>query len=125
MSADIFVFGSNEAGRHGAGAALTAAKYHGAIYGQGEGRQGSSYGIPTKDGKFNKLPHSRIRQYVETFKRYVEEHPELYFMLTRVGCGLAGNKDVDIAPMFSPMPHNVYIPEQWRPYIKREECSEK
>lgn len=109
----IFVFGSNLAGRHGKGAALYAKQHHGAIYGQGVGRQGMSYAIPTKDSQLNTLPLKAIEKYVLEFILYAEKHPELTFALTRIGCGLAGYKDTDIAPMFKYAPENVLKPTGW------------
>lgn len=107
----IFVFGSNLAGRHGAGAALHARKNHGAIYGQGIGRQGNSYGIPTKDERLKTLPLNEIRKYVDQFIKYAKENPDLKFQLTAIGCGLAGYQPEDIAPMFNGAPKNVIKPE--------------
>lgn len=85
----IFVFGSNLAGRHGKGAALQARKF-GAIYGQGIGRQGQTYAIPTKDYYLKTLPLHIIEQYIIEFTEYAKQHPELEFLLTPVGTGLAG-----------------------------------
>ena len=85
----IFVFGSNLAGRHGAGAALYARKNHGAIYGQGVGLQGNSYAIPTKDEHIKTLPYERIEGYVRDFIRFACKHPELIFNVTPIGTGLA------------------------------------
>lgn len=110
----IFVFGSNLAGRHGAGAALFARNNHGALYGQGIGRQGNSYAIPTKDHRINTLPLETILGYVNGFLRYASSHPELDFQVTRIGCGLAGYTDSQIAPMFANAPYNCYLPEGWR-----------
>lgn len=110
----IFVFGSNLAGRHGAGAALFAKKYHGAIQGLGIGPQGNSYGIPTKDQNIMTLSIHKIRGYVMEFIIYAEKHPELEFNVTRIGCGLAGYKDKDIAPLFQHAPANCHLPEGWR-----------
>jgi len=110
----IFVFGSNLAGRHGKGAALFANQNCGAIYGQGVGRQGESYAIPTKDANLNTLPLPRIKNYVDDFIAYAKLHPELKFNVTRVGCGLAGYKDADISPMFAKAPANCVLPEGWR-----------
>ena len=92
---EIFVFGSNLAGRHGAGAALAALKDHGAIYGRGEGLQGQSYAIPTKDrtpwpSKPKTLPLYVIAEYITEFLQFSQLHLELTFNLTRIGCGLAG-----------------------------------
>ena len=109
----IFCFGSNLAGRHGAGAALFAKQKHGAIYGQGVGRQGNSYAIPTKGTKLEVLSLYVIRGYVQDFIAYAVEHPELEFQITRIGCGLAGYTDKQIAPMFEDAPVNCYFPEEW------------
>ena len=100
MSNTIFVFGSNEAGRHGKGAALTARSKYGARYGQGSGRQGNSYAIPTKDKHLNTLPIPYIKHYIEKFCWYAKNNPDLNFNVTRIGCGLAGYKESDIRPLF-------------------------
>ena len=110
----IFVFGSNLAGRHGKGAAKTAREIHGAIYGQGVGRQGNSYAIPTKDTNIQTLPLSTIRSYVNEFIEYASRHPEDQFYVTRVGCGLAGYKEEHISPFFRDAPDNCELPEGWR-----------
>lgn len=113
----IFVFGSNLAGRHGAGAAKFAVQHHGAIYGQCWGLQGNSFAIPTKNTNIQTLPLSIIKVYVEQFKEFAREHPELTFQLTPIGCGLAGYKHEDIGPMFTNSPENVMIPDEFKPYI--------
>ena len=100
LEKDIFVFGSNLAGIHGAGAALYAVRYHKAVRGIGEGIQGSSYSIPTKDESINTLPLYRISEYVDDFLAFAKDHPELHFNITAIGCGLAGYSPEDIAPMF-------------------------
>lgn len=91
----IFVFGSNLQGAHGGGAALAAYNYFGAIWGQGVGLQGHSYAIPTMQG-----PVSSIKPYVDEFIEFARKHPEYEFLVTRVGCGIAGFRDADIAPLF-------------------------
>ena len=111
----IFVFGSNRAGIHGAGAALHARKFKGALQGKGEGMQGHSYGIPTKDAKIRTLPLSEIKKHVETFLAFAKAHPKMAFEVTRIGCGLAGYTDTDIAPMFADAPPNCVLPDGWRP----------
>jgi hypothetical protein len=116
---NIFVFGSNLAGRHGKGAALTAFREHGAIYGQGMGLQGNSYAIPTKDEDLKTLPLNKIKKYVEMFIRFAELNPELHFTVTRIGCGLAGYEDADISPMFANAPMNCVLPAGWRTYVNR------
>lgn len=110
----IFVFGSNLAGRHGAGAALYARQHHGAIYGVSEGIQGNSYAIPTKDVHLRTLSLNLINTYVQRFIKYAKTHPEKSFQVTRIGCGLAEYKDQDIAPMFKEAPLNCILPDYWR-----------
>ena len=111
---EIFVFGSNLAGRHGKGAALDARKHHGAVYGQGEGMQGNSYAIPTKDRNLSTLPLGEIQKYVTDFIAFAIHHPDMTFKVTRIGCGLAGYTDSEIAPMFKEAPPNCNLPDGWR-----------
>lgn len=108
----IFVFGSNEAGIHGAGAALYAMENHGAKYGVGWGLQGTSFAIPTKDRRIRTLPLERIQEYVSTFLEFAKVHDELTFVVTRIGCGLAGYTDEQIGPMFKGAPKNVEFFEE-------------
>lgn len=115
----IFVFGSNLAGRHGKGAALEARKNHGAIYGQGVGMQGCSYGIPTKDEQLKVLTLAEIQGYVEEFIHFAKVKPEWQFNVTRIGCGLANNKEEDIAPMFFGAPENCILPAGWRELVEQ------
>jgi hypothetical protein len=110
----IFVFGSNLAGRHGKGAALIARQRHGAVYGQGVGLQGSSYAIPTKDERLRPLPLEAIRGYVEEFKAFARQHPEQTFQVTAIGCGLAGYRPDQIAPMFADAPANCVLPDEFK-----------
>lgn len=107
---EIFVFGSNLAGMHGGGAARVAYNKFGAIWGQGVGLQGQSYGIPTMHGGV-----VRIQPYVDEFIIFAEEHPEMHFLVTRVGCGIAGFKDEEIAPLFKRAMalENVSLPESF------------
>lgn len=114
MSDRVFVFGSNLAGRHGAGAALTARMQHGAVYGVGIGRTGNAYAIPTKDYQLRTMPLSHIALYVRTFITYAATHPQVMFDVTRIGCGLAGYSDEEIAPLFAQAPSNCVLPEGWR-----------
>jgi hypothetical protein len=109
----VFVFGSNREGKHGRGAAFSALKEHGAIYGQGEGIQGSSYGIPTKMTPYVPLSLNEIRVHVDKFLDFANEHPEHTFTVTRVGCGLAGYTDEQIAWMFVMAPENCELPTEW------------
>ena len=113
MTEPVFVFGSNLAGRHGKGAALWAKQHRGAIYGQGEGFQGNSYAIPTKDYWIRTLPLKEIGYGVERFLHFAETHPELQFQLTPIGCGLAGYRPDQIAPMFKDAPANVIMPDEF------------
>lgn len=110
----IFVFGSNLAGIHGAGAARTAYELYGATWGKGEGLSYESYAIPTKNGSLETLTLDIIRQHVDTFLEYAWEHQELYFFITRIGCGLAGYTDEEISPMFAEAPANCELPNGWR-----------
>lgn len=108
MSA-VFVFGSNYAGRHGKGAALEAMRHWGAVYGCGEGRQGQSYAIPTKDERLQSLPLVRINAHVAAFLEHARITPGDSFLVTAIGCGLAGYEPRHIAPMFACAPENVFL----------------
>lgn len=110
----VFVFGSNEAGRHGRGAALYAREHYGAKLGVGVGRTGNSYAIPTKDGDLSVLSLQKIAEYVDGFLLYAEENAHLEFNVTRVGCGHAGYTDSDMAPLFFKAPLNCTLPDGWR-----------
>lgn len=110
---EIFVFGSNSAGFHGGGAARLAMKW-GAVWGQGVGLQGQTYAIPTM---FDTA--AAIKPYVDEFLTFAKAHPELKFLVTEIGCGIAGFTPDDIAPLFQPAIdeniENVYLPESfWR-----------
>jgi hypothetical protein len=109
----IFVFGSNLAGKHGAGAAWQAFRHYGAVRGIGEGLQGRSYAIPTKDEYLIKLPLPAIASHVRRFLIFAQIHPELQFWLTPIGCGLAGYRPPQIAPMFAAAPVNVQLPDSF------------
>lgn len=109
MPNNIFVFGSNLAGRHGAGSALEALQYWGAIHGRGVGRQGNSYAIPTKDERLKTLPLERIKLYVDEFQQYARVHPQLDFYVVPIGCGLAGYTAIQIAPLFDNIAPNVKL----------------
>lgn len=108
---EVFVFGSNKAGRHGKGAAYHALKEWGAIYGLGWAMQGDSYAIPTKDERFNILPLTEIEKYVEGFLRFARSPHgrQLNFLVSAIGTGLAGYDPDDILPMFRDKPSNVYL----------------
>ena len=111
---EIFVFGSNLAGMHGGGAARMAYNSFGAEWGVGVGRTGQCYAIPTMQGGIE-----TIRPYVDEFIDYAKQHPELLFLVTRVGCGIAGFSDEHIAPLFKEASEmeNISLPEGWREMI--------
>lgn len=114
MKSIIFVFGSNLAGAHGAGAARHALMYWGAKYSVGIGRQGYAYAIPTKDMVLKTLPLDQIAFYIQNFINYAKLYPDLDFQVTAVGCGLAGLKPEQVAPLFKGAPANVHLPFGWR-----------
>ncbi|MBQ1268621.1 MAG: ADP-ribosylglycohydrolase family protein, partial [Muribaculaceae bacterium] len=107
---EIFVFGSNLEGMHGGGAARAAYNKFGAIWGQGVGLQGQSYGIPTMHGGVDV-----IKPYVDEFIDFAKSHPELKFLVTRIGCGIAGFRDEEIAPLFKDAIEieNIYLPKSF------------
>ena len=109
----VFVFGSNLAGIHGAGAARLAFDRFGAVWGVGIGHQGKTYALPTKDKEIETLPIDEIKKYVDDFLNYAEDHPEFTFLVTKVGCGLAGWSVEDIAPLFSETSENVILPKEF------------
>ena len=112
---EIFVFGSNLGGHHGGGAAYTAYKKWGAIWGQGVGLQGQCYGIPTMQGGVE-----TIKPYVDGFIRFAKDNPGLKFLVTEIGCGIAGFKVSEIAPLFKEAVNvkNVYLPESFWEELK-------
>lgn len=99
---EIFVFGSNLRGFHGAGAARTALQF-GAEMDNGRGLCGQTYALPTKDGNIRTLPLISIKYYVDEFIEFAMQRPEYTFLVTRIGCGLAGFSDEEIAPLFIPV----------------------
>jgi hypothetical protein len=107
---EVFVFGSNLAGHHGGGAAWVALNKFGAIYGQGVGLQGQSYAIPTMHGGVE-----TIKPYVDEFIEFTKVHPDKFFYVTRIGCGIAGFQDKDIAPLFKAALNlnNVCLPKSF------------
>lgn len=113
---EVFVFGSNLGGYHGAGAARAALEYYGAEYGVGIGMTGNSYAIPTKTAQFECMSLEDIQKHVKVFVEYTQNHPEYEFFVTRVGCGLAGNANEDIAPMFKGA-DNCSFPIEWKEYL--------
>lgn len=111
---EVFVFGSNLAGMHGGGAAWVAFRKFGAEMGVGVGLSGQSYAIPTMQGGVE-----TIKPYVDEFIAFAKEHPEHFFYVTRIGCGIAGFRDKQIAPLFAEaidVP-NICLPETFVDYL--------
>lgn len=118
---EIFIFGSNFGGKHGKGAAKTALGW-GAKWGQAAGLQGRTYGIPTKDASIRRtLSVEEIKPYVDEFIEFAKQHPELTFLVTEIGTGLATHKHKDIAPLFQKVVNldNVHLPAKfWHKIIQ-------
>ena len=114
---EIFVFGSNLAGAHGGGAARIAMQRFGAVWGQGVGLQGHSYAIPTMQGGVETIKPS-----VEEFWLFALQHPELKFLVTRIGCGIAGFTAEEIAPLFNNAVelNNVVLPKDFVDVIREK-----
>ena len=112
---EVFVFGSNLAGMHGGGAAFAAWKKFGAVMGCGVGLRGQSYAIPTMQGGVE-----TIKPYVDEFIAFASAHTELFFYVTRIGCGIAGFREKDIAPLFADAVslENVCLPEGFMKLLK-------
>ncbi|APX62400.1 A1S_2505 family phage non-structural protein [Acinetobacter schindleri] len=115
----VFVFGSNMAGLHAGGAARTALEHFGAVEGVGRGWSGQSYAIPTMNEHLQQMPLSQIQHYIDDFKIYTKNHPKNNYFLTSVGCGIAGYKVEEIAPMFKGISHNVIFPQSFRPFVEK------
>ena len=107
---EIFVFGSNLQGMHGGGAARVAHEKFGAVWGEGIGLQGQSYAIPTMHGGVD-----AIAPYINDFIAFAKEHPELKFLVTEIGCGIAGFRISEMAPLFKEALEieNIYLPERF------------
>lgn len=107
---EIFVFGSNLAGAHGGGAAWLAYNRFGAVWGEGVGMHGRTYAIPTMQGGVD-----TIKPYVDDFILFAKEHRELTFLVTRIGCGIAGFRDEEIAPLFREAicVENIILPKEF------------
>lgn len=109
---EVFVFGSNLSGRHGKGAAKTALRW-GAKYGQASGIQGKTYGIPTKDASIRRtLSIEEIKPFVDDFIDWAKYHSGNIFYVTEIGCGLAGLKPKEVAPLFKEAVNvdNIHLP---------------
>lgn len=104
---EVFVFGSNADGAHAAGAARTAADRFGAVWGEGDGLHGQSYAIDTMSGA------AVMADRIAAFLRFAEEHPELRFLVTPIGTGIAGHAAHEVAPLFATAPPNVVLPPEF------------
>jgi len=111
----IFVFGSNLDGIHGAGAARHAMQWHGAVYGQGEDHWGNSYALPTKGHGITDMTLAQIEPNIERFLDYAKAYPNMTFILTPIGTGLAGHAKRDIWAILERygVPRNVYLTSTW------------
>lgn len=116
---DVFVFGSDLAGHHTGGEALTALRRHGAAYGRGVGLEGRSNALPVMDEQGKRLPAAIIARYVSAFLRFASIHRELTFHVSRVGCERGGYRDDEIAPLFKAVPPNCHLPKGWTRLIER------
>ena len=112
---EVFVFGSNIRGQHMGGAARVAFDKFGAVWGQGVGLQGQSYAIPTMEGGVD-----YVAGYVDEFVLFAKAHPEMFFWVTRIGCGIAGFREEEIAPLFEAASDldNVALPESFRAILE-------
>ncbi|MFJ4045011.1 hypothetical protein ACIPV2_04600 [Microbacterium sp. NPDC089987] len=108
---EVFVFGSNAAGQHGGGAARVAYEKFGAVWGEGHGLHGQSYAIDTMSGL------GVLAREARAFVEFAAEHPDLRFLLTPVGCGIAGYTPEQVAPLFAGVPDNVAVPSSFVPYL--------
>ncbi|GAA2892577.1 A1S_2505 family phage non-structural protein [Microbacterium esteraromaticum] len=108
---EVFVFGSNASGQHGGGAARVAYERFGAVWGEGHGHHGRSYAIDTMSGLGVLASEARA------FLTYAAEHPDLRFLLTPVGCGIAGYTPEQVAPLFAGAPDNVTVPSSFAPFL--------
>lgn len=117
MAKKVFVFGSNEAGMHGGGAAKYAYEKKGARYGKSYGHHGDSFAIPTMDSQMETLNLSHIQLYIYGFLAYAKGKHRVKFEVSRIGCGIAGLKDEDIAPLFVGAGRNILFDEEWRQYL--------
>jgi hypothetical protein len=112
----IFCFGSNQRGIHGAGTAKIAAQQYGAQFRVGEGRTGNAYAIPTKITPYKVRRLIDIQASVDMFLEYARAHADLEFHVVRIGCGLAGFSDEQIAPLFADAPANCRFDPRWEKY---------
>lgn len=118
---EIFVFGSNLNGFHGGGAAAAALRKFGAVWGQGIGLQGQSYAIPTMQGGVE-----TIKPYVDEFIEFAKKNSQYIFLVTRIGCGIAGFHDADIAPLFKAVlpVENILLPRSFVRILEDESANQ-
>jgi hypothetical protein len=116
----IFVFGSNLDGFHDGGAARFAAERCGAVRGVGEGLIGSSYAIPTLGSNFSAIHIEDVGAAITRFMDFAARRMDMTFKVTRIGCGIAGYHNGDIAPMFNPVLPNCLFDEAWKPYLSED-----
>ena len=118
---EIFVFGSNLQGYHGGGAARLAMNQWGAVWGQGTGLQGQTYAIPTMQGGIG-----TIRPYIDQFIKFAQNDPERTFLVTEIGCGIAGFRPADIAPLFKNAINipNIWLPQRFWDILQKEEVQD-
>ena len=116
----IFVFGSNLAGKHLAGAALEALLEHGAIEGRGTGLQGNSYAIPTKNQYLQTLPLMTIDRFIKQFIKFATVENQFEYKVTQIGCGFAGIMPIEIAPLFRGAPINCLFDTAWKEFLGSE-----
>ncbi|APU48289.1 hypothetical protein U4959_10320 [Acinetobacter junii] len=114
----VFVFGSNLAGIHDTGAARIAAQHFAAVKGVGRGWAGQSFAIPTLNEHLQQMPLPQIEHYVNDFKIYTKNHPKMKYFVTALGCGSAGYKFSEIAPLFEGISNNVIFPQSFKPYLE-------
>ena len=118
---EIFVFGSNLQGYHGGGAARLAMNQWGAVWGQGTGLQGQTYAIPTMQGGIG-----TISPYIDQFIKFAQNDPERTFLVTEIGCGIAGFRPADIAPLFKNAINipNIWLPQRFWEILQKEEVQD-
>ena len=118
---EIFVFGSNLQGYHGGGAARLAMNQWGAVWGQGTGLQGQTYAIPTMQGGIG-----TIRPYIDQFIKFAQNDPEKTFLVTEIGCGIAGFRPADIAPLFKNAINipNIWLQQRFWEILQKEEVQD-
>ena len=109
----VFIFGSNAAGKHAGGAAAQAYEDFGAKWGIGEGLEGQSYAFPTLDANFQKVSNTRLHASRLKLYECAERHPDKEFLLTKVGCGIAGFPEEKMRKLFANAPKNITKPRGW------------